>query len=207
MASGEQKSIIELRPGDFVQAIDSDGKLISSEIVFLMHKNTTKEGSLIFWLRRFEFFENWFNLAMFLILSDSKNNSISLSSSHLLFTKEAGYVNAVKVKLGDTLRHYSVDKQEFVDLKVTSIRFELKRGYTAPLTNEGTILVNNIDASCYAEINSHTLADWSMFPMKLWYKLTKYFGGKYHVADNVDTDIYTDLLYKFVVNYVPSILK
>ena len=144
---------------------------------------------------------------MFQILSDSKNNSISLSSSHLVFTKEAGYTNAVKVKLGDTLRHYSVDKQEFVDLKVTSIRFELRRGYTAPLTNEGTILVNNIDASCYAEINSHQLADWSMFPMKLWYKLTKYFGGKYRVADNVGTDVYTDLLYKFVVNYVPSILN
>ncbi len=56
MASGEPKSIIDLKPGDFVKAIDSEGKLISSEIVFLMHKNTTKEGSLIFWLRRFNLF-------------------------------------------------------------------------------------------------------------------------------------------------------
>ena len=63
---------------------------------------------------------------------------------------------------------------KFIDFKVEKIRFDFKTGYIAPLTNHGTLLVNNIHASCYAEINSHLVADWAVTPIKYWYKLRKY---------------------------------
>jgi hypothetical protein len=63
---------------------------------------------------------------------------------------------------------------KFIDFTVEKIRFDFKTGLIAPLTSHGTLLVNNIHASCYAEINSHLVADWAVTPIKYWYKLRKY---------------------------------
>ena len=80
---------------------------------------------------------------MFQVISDSLNNTISLSPTHLINVKDSGYINARQLKVGDTLRAFSAKLNEFNDFKVASIQFVIKKGLMAPLTNEGTILVNN----------------------------------------------------------------
>ena len=40
LLNGKNKSIMNLKTGDLVKAIDSYGNLINSEIVSIMHKNT-----------------------------------------------------------------------------------------------------------------------------------------------------------------------
>ncbi len=75
-----------------------------------------------------------------------------------------------------------------------------------------SLLVNNIHASCYAEINSHLVADWAVTPIKYWYKIRKYFllsTPKSYLntnENNVDISLFSNLLYKFVLKYLPFLL-
>lgn len=47
-------------------------------------------------------------------------------------------------------------------------------GVYAPLTATGTIVVDNVAASCYALVGSHALAQWTMAPVRWW---STYFDG------------------------------
>ncbi len=143
---------------------------------------------------------------MFQIIYDSMNNSISLTNSHLIFVKDQGYINAGKIKIGDTLRIYSNKNLKFKDFQVKRISFDIKKGFIAPLTNQGTLLVNQIDTSCYAEVNNHNLADIAMTPVKVWYKLSKLLGSSSSNKENeeVKVDLYSSYLYKIASKFFPN---
>lgn len=49
----------------------------------------------------------------------------------------------------------------------------MKKGYYAPLTMKGTLLVNNILASCFANFNNHHVAQYYMAPFRYYYKFTR----------------------------------
>ncbi|CAN7995559.1 unnamed protein product, partial [Ixodes hexagonus] len=63
-----------------------------------------------------------------------------------------------------------------VDISSSSLRLERIRDITArfasgvyaPLTREGTVLVNGVAASCYAAVEDQALAHWAFFPVRLW---------------------------------------
>jgi hypothetical protein len=46
MSNGQKKLIIDVEPGDQVKAIDSNGQLIDTEVVSIMHKDVNKEGKV-----------------------------------------------------------------------------------------------------------------------------------------------------------------
>ena len=48
LPDGSEKSINSIALGDHVKAIDSNGKLINSEVVSILHKDLQKEGNLIY---------------------------------------------------------------------------------------------------------------------------------------------------------------
>jgi hypothetical protein len=54
-----KKAIIDVQIGDVVKAIDSNGKIIKSEVVSIMHKNSEEFGT--YFLRFFKFFINFFS--------------------------------------------------------------------------------------------------------------------------------------------------
>lgn len=145
---------------------------------------------------------------MFQIIFDSYGNSISLTSSHLIYVQTKGYINAAKVQIGDVLQQYSPEYNSLIDFKVAKIEFDFKKGFTAPLTDHGTLLVNNIHASCYAEINSHLIGDLVLTPLKVWYKLTKHFAffRQAQTNDTKEISLFLNSLYYIVSNYLPSLL-
>ena len=117
--------------------------------------------------------------------------------------KNKGYIKASTVKVGDVMRVYSADK--LIDAEIIEIEIEIKQGYTAPLTESGTILVNDIHSSCYAEINSHWIADLAMKPIKVWYKLSKYFGITESTSSDNGLSFYSAVLQQFTANVLPSL--
>lgn len=132
--------------------------------------------------------------------------SISLTPGHLINIKSKGYIKASLVKLGDVMSVYSSEKNNFIESEIIAIESEIKQGYIAPLTESGTILVNNVHASCYAEINSHWLADLVMKPVNLWYKLSKYLGASDTNNEN-GINFYVTILQQFSLKFIPSIFS
>lgn len=122
-----------------------------------------------------------------------------------------GYVNAASIKLNDLLRVYSQEEKKMTEFKVIKIEFDVKTGFVAPLTQEGTILVNNIDSSCYAEVKDHYMADLAMTPIKLWFRLKKFLSQHFEnnistTNTNIDVSAYSSVLYKVASLFFASYL-
>ncbi|CAF3499167.1 unnamed protein product, partial [Rotaria sp. Silwood2] len=83
------------------------------------------------------------------------------------------YLAAKQINIGDLLYVLLNDKFEYSP--VINITIEIKKGYYAPLTMKGTLLVNNVLASCFAYAKNHHLAQFYMFPFRFYYKLTRLF--------------------------------
>ena len=87
---------------------------------------------------------------------------------------------------------------------ITNITDVVKQGYVAPLTAEGTLIVNNIASSCYATINSHHVAHAAVAPMRWWYSL---FGMSWKGSEEGEgIHWFAKILYEIAVFIVPSII-
>lgn len=66
---------------------------------------------------------------------------------------------------------FGIDEQnpEIIKFKkIIAVKSVFKRGYFAPLSFSGTLIVNGFFVSCYADIESHDLAHKGMFPLRLY---------------------------------------
>lgn len=112
------------------------------------------------------------------MITDSGYN-ISLTEYHLIPIKSLNknenekYLFANQVEVGDLLYVFKNDKIQYS--QVIDVITEMKKGYYAPLTMKGTLLINNILASCFALIKDHHLAQYYMFPFRYYYKLNRLF--------------------------------
>ncbi|CAF4946530.1 unnamed protein product, partial [Rotaria socialis] len=77
----------------------------------------------------------------------------------------------------------------------------VKQGYVAPLTVEGTLIVNNVAASCYATIDSHYIAHTVLAPMRWWYSL---FGKS---SSMIGVHWFPQILYEMTTYLIPSIIQ
>lgn len=93
---------------------------------------------------------------------------------------------------------------ELVIETITDVIDVLKQGYIAPLTQEGTLMVNNIAASCYATINDHHLAHAVVAPMRWWYAL---FGKTQESNEMIGVHWFPKMLYEMTAFLIPSIIQ
>ena len=84
---------------------------------------------------------------MLQIFTSDDSPAVTLSASHVVFTSNSTKYAGDLVP-GDTLLHW--DGKEMVEKEITKISTSLEPGYWAPLTREGTLLVNGFLMSCYA---------------------------------------------------------
>ncbi|KAB7505983.1 Protein hedgehog [Armadillidium nasatum] len=151
-----------LKIGDKVKVLRSDGMLTFSPVLMFLHEDPTHQRN-------------------FLSISTSSGMVLNLTPSHLLFTlrsyrapsnpvfRESFSVGEVvlagSVNLGDYLFVTQNDSSVRLD-KIVDINSIFRKGVYAPLTAEGTVIVNNVVASCYAVIDSQYLAHWAFMPIK-----------------------------------------
>lgn len=108
--------------------------------------------------------------------------SITATPSHLVYvwhttssSFSANYKFAANVQIDDFVL---VNVNGMLEpRKVLRIKNEIHRGVYAPLTYDGTIIVNSISASCYALVDTHSLAHMSLMPMRVYYSIKKMFQG------------------------------
>ncbi|CAF0779473.1 unnamed protein product [Rotaria sordida] len=152
-------------------------KLIFQPIYDIIHRENSKFYTFIH-LTVFNHYENL-------------THSIEISSKHLIY--KYGLLDPVfasQIEIGDYLQ--LVNQFKIIPGKVIQIDEIISQGYSAPLTPSGTIVVNNIVSSNYAEARNHHLAHLVMQPYRWWRNI-------FESKKTIQTDLnwYISILYYF----------
>ncbi|KAK5847474.1 hypothetical protein PBY51_016597 [Eleginops maclovinus] len=163
LASGEQKSISDLRPGERVLAAAGGGELIYSEVLLFLDRNPLTR-------------------TLFHTLHTESGARLSLTAAHLIFVSEGNCTEGALPARG--LRTvYASDARpgqcvvvqaggEGRLSRVSRVSMRASRGVFAPLTQQGTLVVDGVVASCYAVVEQHALAHWAFSPLRLLHSWT-----------------------------------
>lgn len=155
--TGERKAMSDLVLGDRVLSIDDKGEAIYSEVILFLDRNLEQAQE-------------------FVQLTTEEGAVLTVTPAHLVMvwqreTSMNVYMFADRVQEGDHVFVHdstgAMRPQRVIDLKAV-----LRKGFVAPLTKQGTIVVNSVAASCYAIVNSQSLAHWSLAPVRLWSLIT-----------------------------------
>lgn len=166
---GALKSIGDLRPGERVLA-SSDGDMVFSEVLTFLDRDPTACG-------------------LFFTLRTRAGPRISLTAAHLVFVSEGNCSEGAEPARGTLRTVYAGDARPGQCLlvsggktggglsRISRISVATRAGLFAPLTQQGTIVVNGVAASCYAAVDQHHLAHWAFAPLRLMHSWTGSAGG------------------------------
>ena len=184
---GRTKKLVDLERGEKVRAMDSDGQLVYSEVLLFLDRSSDEErdfvvlkaedGSQITLTASHLIYtvsaedlqedmdlneeENWQSNSMAKRL---KELNVTVSNDLLRSRLKATF--AYKAQIGDwivvTDASGRAQPQRIVDVSVVH-----KRGVYAPLTSQGTLVVDNVVVSCYAVIDDQSLAHWAFAPIRI----------------------------------------
>ena len=163
---GQTKRLDELRLGERIAAMDqSTGDLVYSEVIAFIDRQPDERRQ-------------------FVKLRTKSGQLLTLTATHLVPVQGRSVVYASRVQVGERVlvRHELNDdilgneiartqEAESRSLRwdeVAEVTLVLEDGVYAPLTREGTLLVNDVVASCYAVVDSQTIAHYSFMPLRLW---------------------------------------
>ncbi|XP_040840174.1 sonic hedgehog protein isoform X4 [Ochotona curzoniae] len=160
LEQGGTKLVKDLSPGDRVLAADDQGRLLYSDfLTFLDRDDSAKK-------------------VFYVIETLEPRERLLLTAAHLLFVAphndsgapERRALFASRVRPGQRV-YVMVERDGDRRLLPASVRsvtlHEEATGAYAPLTAQGTILINRVLASCYAVIEEHSWAHWAFAPFRL----------------------------------------
>ncbi len=177
--NGGKVSLSSLQIGTRVRVINEENQLSYSLIIAFLHRDHN-EHALYKRVR-------------------TKNSVIELSQRHLIHQRKNGFIWAEKLNKGDEILVLSSNYENETQWEeIVDITDVYKQGLMAPLTEQGTIIVNNVHASCYALVKSHKVAHFALAPYRFYYRL---FGQSSNI-DSITTPIlsYAETLLHFFKN-------
>ncbi|XP_030631053.1 tiggy-winkle hedgehog protein [Chanos chanos] len=163
LADGRTKFIKDLKVGDKVLAADDEGNIAYSDFIMFMDQDPDTR-------RQF-----------YVIETAEPERKITLTAAHLVFVRNASEVFgmtakfASNVKPGHEVFVLNGKQGNLKTVKVERISTVEYAGSYAPVTAHGTIVVDQVLASCYAVIEDHKLAHLAFLPTRLSYGLTTWF--------------------------------
>lgn len=157
--AGVKKQMKDLRVGESVLALSNDGLLRPSEVLLFLDRNVTARTEYV-------------------TLVTDTGKSITATPTHLVLRWEkpersqiryANPVYAKRVRVNDTLLTVINGDRGQLRLRaerVVAVSRTEKIGLYAPLTVDGTVVVDDVVASCYAVIDSQWLAHLAFLPVR-----------------------------------------
>ena len=102
------------------------------------------------------------------------NTELEISDFHLIqrlkknarSTHDYEYALAKDLKIDDKI--FVINQGKMVVDEVFELEKVIRYGAYAPLTEHGTLIVDNTLVSCFANVFSHELAQFSFLPVRLW---------------------------------------
>ncbi|XP_072376027.1 protein hedgehog-like [Diabrotica undecimpunctata] len=156
-STGVRRKLSELQIGEKILAQDTlSNELIFSEVLLYLDYNPSQKRE-------------------FLKLTLSSNRTLIITPSHLVLKETSeGYrtVFAKSISVGDKLL-VSNNSHSVVTDSVIEVSGVVRTGVYAPLTAAGTLVVNDVVASCYAVMDSQAIAHWAFLPVRLGWNLKK----------------------------------
>lgn len=152
-----KKRMADLKIGDQVLSTSADGVLTYSPVLLFLHRDAEQKR-------------------LYVVITTEKKEQIVLTSSHLIFITDE---KTPKIDVSSSYVTFAknVEVGHFVFVKNNSSKIELQKvinvtaivetEHYAPLTEEGSIVVNNVVASCYAMIESQEIAHAAFQPMRM----------------------------------------
>ena len=170
----------DLREGTKVLAMDSHDRILPTEIISILHYEKTTEGQWMFSLSlvRVSIVSRPRLAALFYTFTVDGGAQISVTPDHLLYVGNETYLPAYAIdRSKHSLYLFFASAENVRRTSIRSIDLEFRSGYSTPLTNEGTLLVNRISASCYSSIYSHRLGNAAMTPLRWIHRGKKIFSS------------------------------
>lgn len=155
---GSKKSLDQLQLGERVAALDSTGTMVYSEVIAFLDRSPEDRRQ-------------------FVRLTTESGRALTLTPSHLVpVSLDSGITTefASKVRVDDEIMTYNGSQSLKGTLRwdrVISTSLVLEEGIYAPLTTEGTLLVDEVVASCYAIVDSQVVAHYAFLPVRIWTNL------------------------------------
>uniref|UniRef100_A0A8D8T2N3 Hedgehog protein n=1 Tax=Cacopsylla melanoneura TaxID=428564 RepID=A0A8D8T2N3_9HEMI len=188
-------NITDLNIGDRVLTLNTvTGEMEYSEVLLFLHRDADLVHS-------------------FVEISTESGTTIKLTPSHLLLRwrrqnsktilNDVEYTYAESVAVNDSIL---VHKDKAYVERVTSIRRVVHTGVYAPLTSSGTIVVDDVLASCYAVIDNQFLAHLSFSPIRFYHRIVNLFSSN-HIVDSSHVKgihWYPRILYSLSDYVIPS---
>ncbi|XP_069770874.1 LOW QUALITY PROTEIN: sonic hedgehog protein [Narcine bancroftii] len=159
LENGDTKQVKDLRAGDRVLAADEFGNLLYSD--FVMFLDRAEDVQKVFYV----------------IETREPRRKLALTAAHLLFVGHSSSEGQIvlkatfasEVRSGQLVYIADGDRHRLRAARVHKVYLEEMPGAYAPLTVQGTLVVNQVLTSCYAMIEEHTLAHWAFAPVRMRY--------------------------------------
>lgn len=149
---GEKRQLSDLKIGDRILTYEpNSGRQEYSEVIMFLDRDAESRRQFISLI--------------------TKSTQLRVTPQHLVMRAtidgQVESVFAARISSGDQLMIRSSDGQ-LIPEKVLSTELVLDRGVFAPLTTSGTIVVDDVLASCYAVIESHSIAHAAFSPVRFF---------------------------------------
>lgn len=159
--TGEIRRLSQLKVGERILSVNSKGETVFSEVIMFLDRDTNETRE-------------------FVQIKTSSGATIRTTPAHLLPVwkpqqHETKYLYADQVEENDFLLVNVNNNLE--PQRVTEVRAVRSRGFIAPLTREGTVVVDSIAASCYALVNSQSLAHICFMPYRTMKTIKNWFSS------------------------------
>lgn len=164
-SNGERKKLSDLQIGEKILARDpKTNKLVFSEVILFLDYDPKQKRQ-------------------FLFIKLASGRTLTVTPTHLVLTghsKNVRTVFAEQIKIGDVIL-VSDSNNVMTEDTVVEITGVIRTGVYAPLTEIGTVVVNDIVVSCYATVDSQVLADWAFLPLRLVWNVEQGFKRLWNI--------------------------
>ena len=198
LSDGSRRQMSDLTVGDSVLSVDADGNFEFSPVILFLDRAPEETRQ-------------------FYVIKTASGHTVTLTPSHLIYAKFSDEEDEdSEVTSSDFTSSYASDVREgdfvlvmgpggsLVPSRVISVETIVDSGVYAPLTARGNLVVDDVLASCYAQIDSQETAHWAFAPMRLLWSLNLLPTDQVSTAQHIGIHWFADKLYSVAEQVMPN---